>query len=201
MTQLRRREVRRPGSPPHSKLLNATVELDYATAPPVRLFRPHPRHRPHPKISLAGAAHATELTALYRAAWSGCRGVLTDRFVDDAAPSADEVATWLAGGFEIYRATIDGALAGTMRLSFPAGTCLIDRVAVAPAMRGRGVGRALTDHAVSRARRAGVGRVWLQAPLRQPGALEMFRGAGFREAGEVVARYWNEPLTLLEMKL
>jgi ribosomal protein S18 acetylase RimI-like enzyme len=106
---------------------------------------------------------------------------------------AGDVESWLQGGFEVYRATLEGRLVGMVRCAFPTGACVIDQLVVVPEHRRRGFGQYLAEHAVSRARRAGAPRVWVQAPEGAEAVLRLFRKLGFRDsaklsrdAGEVV---------------
>ena len=161
----------------------------------MRLFRPQPR------ITLANPEDAVALAELYRRTWSAYQGVLDGRMVSDNLPGADETEAWLRGGFEVYTAVMDGRLAGAVRCSFPTGTCLLDRLAVDPGFRRRGVGKALAEHAISRARRAGVTKVWLQTSPKLREAAALFRSLGFRESGFLRAHYWGEDLTLMELPI
>jgi ribosomal protein S18 acetylase RimI-like enzyme len=124
-----------------------------------------------------------------------------ERLIADQCPSPEEVESWLGGGFEVYRATLDGRLVGTIRCSFPTGTCLIDRLAIEPESRGRGFGKYLTEHAISRAKRAGVSKVWLYASPKLETAVNLFDALGFRQSGSVAAPYWGERTLLMEMAL
>ncbi|HVD01796.1 MAG TPA: GNAT family N-acetyltransferase [Candidatus Dormibacteraeota bacterium] len=161
----------------------------------MRLFRPQPR------IALAAAAEADAIAALCRRAWEPFRGRIDERVIVDQVPSADEVTTWLTGGFELFTATLDGELAGVIRCSFPTGTCFADRLAVAPERSGDGVGRALAEHAIARARRAGVTKVWVQAPTKLEEYVQLYRSLGFRESAHLRAHQWEEDVTLLELHL
>jgi ribosomal protein S18 acetylase RimI-like enzyme len=161
----------------------------------MRLFRPVPR------LSLAQRADSAGLADLYREAWAPLRGRVDERMIADQCPSEEEVESWFRGGFETYRATLDGALVGAIRCSFPTGTCLIDRLAVLPASRGRGFGKFLAEHAVSRAKRAGVSKVWLYASPKLETAVNLFDALGFRESGRIQAPYWGERAVLMEMSI
>ncbi len=161
----------------------------------MRFFRATPRILP---------AHPTEaavLADLYRRAWMGCERMLDSRLLEDQKPSAAEVGAWFQGGFEVFRVRHEGQLIGAVRCCFPTSACHVDRLAVDPDVRGRGVGHLLLDHAVSRARRAGVTRVWTQVSPKLETARGLFRAFGFREAGEVRVGPSNEPLLLLELHL
>jgi GNAT superfamily N-acetyltransferase len=161
----------------------------------VRLFRSQP------KISLAGVGEATEIADLYRRAWEPLRGRVDDKLIADQSASAEEVEAWFRGGFELFVAWLDGAPAGVIRCSFPTGTCVIDRMAVEPERSRSGVGRQLAEHAIARARRAGVTRVWAQAAPKLGDAVQLFRSLGFRESAQLRAAHWNEEVTLLELPL
>lgn len=149
--------------------------------------------RPVPRLTLAQADDAPALAALLATAGEGDQ-------VAAPAPDAREVASWLRGGFEVYKATHEGRLVGCVRCAFPTGACVIDRLVVAPAERGRGYGKYLLEQAVSRARRAGAGRAWIQLPVRCAVAIGLARKEGFRES----ARHQvsgAEPVVLLELSL
>jgi ribosomal protein S18 acetylase RimI-like enzyme len=159
----------------------------------MRFFRATPRVLP------AQPAEAGVLADLYREAWAGCERLLDARMMRDQVPAAAEVEAWLRGGFEVFRVRHEGQLIGAIRCSFPTGACHVDRLAVDPAARGRGVGHLLLEHAIGRARRAGVTRVWTQVSPKLDDAQELLHSLGFREAGRLEARYWGEHLVLLEL--
>ncbi len=161
----------------------------------MRLFRPQPR------ITLAVADEAAAIAGLYARAWERHRGRLDERLISDQAPGADEVAAWLNGGFEVFTATLDGQLVGVVRCSFPTGTCLVDRMAVDPDRNSGGIGRVLAEHAIARARRAGVTKVWVQATPKLEEVVNLYRSLGFRESAHLRAHYWGEDVTLMELPL
>jgi GNAT superfamily N-acetyltransferase len=161
----------------------------------MRLFRSQPR------IALASLDEAAAIAGLYSRAWEGLRGKLDERLIADQTPGAEEVGAWLKGGFEVFTATLDGSLVGVVRCSFPAGTCLVDRMAVDPERNSNGVGRALAEHAIARARRAGVTKVWVQATPKLEEVVNLYRSLGFRESAHLRAHYWGEDVTLMELPL
>jgi ribosomal protein S18 acetylase RimI-like enzyme len=140
----------------------------------VRFFRPVPR------VSLAGRGDVAALSELLEV-------------------EPEEVEAWLEGGFELYKATLDGELVGSIRCAFPTGACVIDRLTVRDQHRRRGFGQYLAEHAVSRARRAGAGKVWTQVPATSGEPLRMLDRLGFRPAGQVTAS--GSQLLLLELPL
>ena len=161
----------------------------------MRLFRSQPR------IALAGADEAAAIAGLYSRAWEGLRGKLDERLIADQMPGSDEVGAWLKGGFEVFTATLDGTLVGVVRCSFPTGTCLVDRMAVDPDRNSGGIGRVLAEHAIARARRAGVTKVWVQATPKLEEVVNLYRSLGFRESAHLRAHYWGEDVTLMELPL
>jgi ribosomal protein S18 acetylase RimI-like enzyme len=152
-------------------------------------------------VSLAQPADAEVLAQLYARVWEPWSGALDQRLIDDQVASPEEIRVWLEGGFEVYRATHEGRLAGAVRLSFPTGTCLVDRLVVDPDCRRRGFGQVVAEHSVSRARRAGATRVWVHVCPKLEAAVLLFRGLGFKEISRFRADYWGEEVTLLELTL
>lgn len=141
----------------------------------MRLFRPYPR------ITLAGAPDAPALEALYARSWEEYRGRLPAELLAEERPDPGEVESWFHGGFEVYRAFNDGRLAGAVRVSFPTGAALLDRLAVDPGQRRRGIGRALVERGIDRGRKAGVTRAWAHLSPSLLDALALHRALGFRE--------------------
>lgn len=159
----------------------------------MRLFRPYPR------ITNARLADAPGLATLYTRSWSGDADRLAPEVMSELVPSAAEVEAWFRGGFEVFRASFDGDLAGVVRVSFPTGAAMLDRLAVDPAFRRRGVGRALVEHAVNRGRKAGVTRAWVQLWPQLDAAMALHRSLGFRESHRRAAAAGE--LVLLELPL
>lgn len=157
--------------------------------------------RPTPRVNLAQAGDAPALAHLYERVWRPWSGVLDERMIRDQLASEEEIEVWLGGGFEVYRASYDGQLAGAVRLSFPTGSCLLDRLVVDPEQRRRGFGQVIAEHGVSRARRAGATRVWVHLSPKLEAAAALFRGLGFKEASRFLAHYWDEEVELLELQL
>lgn len=161
----------------------------------MRLFRPHP------KISLAHPDDAESLAELYERAWTANQGRVDERLIAEQIPATAEVAAWLRGGFEVYKAILESRLVGCVRCSFPTGACLLDRLVVDPTKSREGVGKALAEHAVSRARRAGVARVWLHTSPKLEESVELFSGLGFAVTGTVRSSSAGEELVLMELPL
>lgn len=137
--------------------------------------------RPVPRIALAAPEHAAELAEVLRAAWEPHRGQLSDALWEELTPAPAEVAAWLRGGFEVYRVSYENKPVGAVRVAFPTGACVLDRLAVTPEQRRRGFGEYIAEHALSRARRAGAGRVWARVPEGVIEGVRLFRKLGFAE--------------------
>jgi len=140
--------------------------------------------RPVPRLSPAAPEHAAELAGLLLAAWEPHRDQVGEALWEELTPDAAEVGCWFRGGFEVYRATFEGMTVGTVRVAFPTGACVVDRLAVHPDHRRRGFGEYLCEHAVGRARRAGASRVWGRVPYELLDARRLFRKLGFTEIAE-----------------
>ena len=161
----------------------------------MKLFRPQPR------ISLATGHDAGELAALYRRVWERHRDILDPRLIADLEPPAEEVAVWLSGGFTIYRASFDGLLVGTVRCSFPTGSCVMDSHVVDPDHERRGVGGALLEQVISSAHRAAASKVWVHTSPKLEAACALYALMGFKEVARVTTGYWGEEVALLELNV
>ncbi|MFI1753710.1 GNAT family N-acetyltransferase [Streptomyces sp. NPDC020571] len=69
----------------------------------------------------------------------------------------------------------------------------VEDIEVAPAHRGRGVGRALMGHAVDFARERGAGHLWLEVTNLNAPAIHAYRRMGFRFCGLDTALYDGTP--------
>ncbi|MFJ9736990.1 GNAT family N-acetyltransferase [Streptomyces sp. NPDC101166] len=113
-------------------------------------------------------------------------------------PSRDEVAELLghvlsaarAGDAALRAAYLDRRLVGLgywLRHARPTHRphADLEKIAVAPAAQGRGVGRALTAALVADARAAGIEVLTLDARGDNAGALHLYRSLGFAEYGRL----------------
>lgn len=101
---------------------------------------------------------------------------------------------------ELLVAEHDGRIAGVLQLTFiPYLTyqggwrALIEGVRVSAAMRGQGVGRALVEEAVTRARAKGCHLVQLTTDKQRPDALRFYERLGFRATHEGMKLHLAEP--------
>ena len=78
----------------------------------------------------------------------------------------------------------------------PGGIGEVKRIYLEPEVRGGGVGRALLTELERQAAALGFDRVRLDTGSNQPGALALFRSAGYQEIedynGNPYASYWME---------
>jgi putative acetyltransferase len=108
--------------------------------------------------------------------------------------------TLTATGVRFFVARDDGRAVGCGALVPSAdGTAELKRMVVDEAARGRGIGRALLAAIEAAARDAGVPVLRLEAGIRSPAALALYRAAGFEERrpyGDYVA----DPLSIFMEK-
>jgi ribosomal protein S18 acetylase RimI-like enzyme len=111
-------------------------------------------------------------------------------------PTADEVAAMVASDASVVlvaRDGDDGPIVGSLTLALfriPTGVrAWIEDVVVDEAVRGRGVGEALTMHALDRARAAGARTVDLTSRPSREAANRLYRRIGFAERSTNVYRF------------
>ena len=160
----------------------------------MRLFRSQPR------IALAGVDEAAAIAGLYSRAWEGLRGKLDERLIADQTPGGRRSAPGSKAASRSSRQPSTAASSGWSAAA-STGTCLVDRMAVDPERNSNGIGRALAEHAIARARRAGVTKVWVQATPKLEEVVNLYRSLGFRESAHLRAHYWGEDVTLMELPL
>ena len=111
-------------------------------------------------------------------------------------PTADEVAAMVASQASVVLVARDGAngpIVGSLTLALfriPTGVrAWIEDVVVDSSMRGRGVGEALTAHALDRARAGGARTVDLTSRPSREAANRLYQRMGFTERSTNVYRY------------
>ncbi|MEU2358349.1 GNAT family N-acetyltransferase [Streptomyces misionensis] len=92
-------------------------------------------------------------------------------------------------------AAADGGLAGFATVGYAAWNrrLVIEDIAVAPAHRGRGIGRALIGRAVAFARERGAVHIWLEVSNVNAPAIHAYRRLGFTLCGLDTALYDGSP--------
>jgi ribosomal-protein-alanine N-acetyltransferase len=125
----------------------------------------------------ASAPHANVISALH----GSC-------FDDPWSPFTVRQVLGMPGAFgllavpEGYSVT-ETDLAGFVLVRLAAGGCEVLSLAVGEAWRGRGVGRALLDAAIDRARATGATVVFLEVAEDNPAAQRLYRKLGFSAVG------------------
>jgi ribosomal protein S18 acetylase RimI-like enzyme len=98
------------------------------------------------------------------------------------------------GAERIWVAELDGAVAGFAGLIVEGRRGELEPLVVATGVRGRGVGRALTERVIAAARAAGLRRLDVQPAARNVGAIRFFHDAGFDTLGQLeLMLYLEEP--------
>ena len=92
--------------------------------------------------------------------------------------------------YRVFVASADGAFAGTYALIIldllakrGAGAGIVEDVAVLPDFQGRGVGRAMMEHAREQCRLAGCYKMALSSNLAREGAHRFYDALGFERHG------------------
>ncbi|TQL91011.1 acetyltransferase (GNAT) family protein [Actinoallomurus bryophytorum] len=96
------------------------------------------------RIEPAGVADAGQILTLQRAAYVTEAQLHGDPFLPPLVESLDQVCKMIAGSL-VLKAMIGTRLAGSVRARINDRTCLVGRLAVAPDLQGRGIGRALME--------------------------------------------------------
>jgi ribosomal-protein-alanine N-acetyltransferase len=108
----------------------------------------------------------------------------THAFGFDTPWSVGDIEALFAGvGLFAFLAEDDGRSVGMLLLRVIMEDAEILTIAVDPAVRGRGVGRALVRAALDRAPAAGATAVFLEVAVDNTPALALYERAGFRRAG------------------
>jgi putative acetyltransferase len=94
----------------------------------------------------------------------------------------DPQAKIIDRGGQILMAVEDGEAVGCCALlKMGDGGLELAKMAVTPGQQGKGLGRALLDAAVDRARAAGASRMWLETNSALAPALSLYRSFGFKQ--------------------
>lgn len=102
---------------------------------------------------------------------------------EDRAQLNDPQTHILGKGGAILMAELDGDLVGTVGLvpGHGAGTLELIKMSARSDVKGRGIGRALMDAAIDKARRMGASAIWLETNTKLEAALALYLRSGFRE--------------------
>ena len=121
---------------------------------------------------------------------AACAGLHARCF--DRPWSAAEIADLIEGPGAIALRTPDGDPHGFVLARALVGEAEILTVAVDPARRGAGIGRALIEAAADAARAAGAQTLFLEVAVDNAPALALYAATGFRRAG-FRPRYYARP--------
>lgn len=99
----------------------------------------------------------------------------------DRETLGDPDGTILAKGGRVYLADFDRRTVGCVALiPIGEGVYELSKMAVAPEMRGLGIGRQLLEHAIDEARRLGAASLFLGSSTKLPTAVRLYEAVGFR---------------------
>ena len=124
----------------------------------------------------AGPSDAPAVAALVHAAYRH----YVERIGITPGPMTDDYHQVIRD-YQVTVAEQDAAIAGLIVLRVTEEGFLIDNVAVHPAHRGRGLGRALLDLAEAEARRAGFGSIYLYTHEKMTENLALYSKIGYAE--------------------
>lgn len=110
--------------------------------------------------------------------WIAAHFVLEDQ---DRRQLEHPVATYVDPGGEILMAELDGVVGGCVAI-VPDGTGAFElsKMAVSPALRGHGAGRALLRAAIERARALGATSLFLGSSTKLAPAVHLYEAVGFQ---------------------
>ena len=99
----------------------------------------------------------------------------------DIATLGDPESTILAKGGQIYFVWADGEAVGCVALiPMNDGVYELSKMAVAPKMRGLGIGRKLLEYTIEQARQRGATSLFLGSSSRLSNAVHLYESLGFR---------------------
>lgn len=100
------------------------------------------------------------------------------------ADETEEDLLAMIGAGQVYVATVNGAIVGTVRLTDRGDHLYLGRLAVTPSQQSRGIGGALIRFArEAAAPRAGLGRIVAEVRAALPDNVRLFERHGFRVTG------------------
>ena len=102
---------------------------------------------------------------------------------EDRAQLDDPQTHILAKGGAILVADLNGETVGTVGLVPGHGETVLELIKMSARsdLQGQGIGRALMDAAIEKARDMGASRIWLETNTKLAAALALYRKSGFRE--------------------
>lgn len=143
---------------------------------------------------------ADAVAALIRAAFAA-QAVATDPLPSALRVTTADVAAHLARGGGGAVVWVDDVLAGSVLWEVKDGGLSVSRVAVAPAWRRRGIGRALLAAADAAARDLRLSRVFLSTRLALADNRRLFASCGFVETAQTTHAGYAAPTSVTMEKL
>lgn len=142
-----------------------------------------------PAIRRALGAEVDEIEAVIGAANAGFEPIVPADFFRSYLASAMDVQGRMVVS-TVLVADVGGRIVGTVTvfddaneegfpIAFPAGTAGLRATAVHPDAQGHGIGRALVEACVDRARRAGAARIGLHTAPFMTAAISLYERTGF----------------------
>jgi len=143
---------------------------------------------------------ADAVAALIRVAFSA-QAVVTDPLPSALRVTGADVAAHSRGGGGGAVACVEDVLAGSVLWEEKDGGLYLSRVAVAPAWRRRGIGRALMSAAETAARAMRLPRIYLGTRLVLEDNRRLFAACGFVETERTAHPGYAEPTSVTMEKL
>ncbi len=140
------------------------------------------------------------ICALYKRVWEPAPDGVPSEFVKSWIPTPLEFTSWMEG-ITYFAARRDGRVVGVVGLEMRRGTGRLVHLAVDPDARRQGVATALVKAGLDWARHANAPAVWTDALAKFPGAADLFRHLGFKDAGLLHRHEWGEDIRLFELLL
>jgi ribosomal protein S18 acetylase RimI-like enzyme len=121
----------------------------------------------------------------------------------DRETLGDPENTILRKGGRVFLAWADGRVVGCAALiPMESGVFELSKMAVSPAMRGRGIGRKVLDHAIAAARAMGAKSLFLGSSSLLKNAVHLYESIGFRHVPpeELPEMHYARADVFMEMK-
>src|SRR4051794_14035713 len=146
------------------------------------------------RIRTCGDDDRPAILAIVNAAAEAYRGVIPPDRWHEPYMAAEALAAEIAAGVVFWGHETDGGLDGVMGIQPVRDVELIRHAYVAPARQSHGVGGALLEHLVRRARKPLLVGTWATAEW----AIRFYAGHGFAlvspaRKDELLQRYWSIP--------
>jgi ribosomal protein S18 acetylase RimI-like enzyme len=136
------------------------------------------------RIRAATAAELPALQDIERAAGEAFRGIGMPEIADDEPFSLDELAAYRQAGRAWVAVGRNGRLVAYLVSDLVDGNLHVEQVSVHPGSAGRGVGRAMLEHAAVRAAAAGRPALTLTTFTEVPWNAPYYERCGFRRLAE-----------------